>query len=94
MFAKNPVDFPGELEGEKLCDALRLAIIAELDAISFYMQLAEKVKDPLAKKVFVDVANEEKEHVGEFLYLLRKCDPSITEMMGKGEEEVKELEEQ
>lgn len=92
MFGKNPVDIPGSLKGERVCEALRMAIIAELDAVSFYMQLAEKVEDPLVKKVFIDVANEEKEHFGEFFYLLRKCDPSLEKLMEEGMEEVREME--
>lgn len=92
MFAKNPLDFPGELEREGVCEALRLAIIAELDAVSFYMQLARKVRDPLVKNVLIEVADEEKEHFGEFFHLLKKCDPRLAELMDKGAGEVREKE--
>jgi rubrerythrin len=93
LFGKNPLELRRPLEKEGICDALRLALIAELDAITLYEQLARSIEDPLVKKVFLEVANEEREHVGEFLYLLRRCDSNLDKMLEKGEEEVKELEE-
>jgi len=71
--------------------ALRLAIIAELDAVSLYEQLAEMVTDERLKKVFLDIAKEEKTHVGEFLALLLMLDKEQEEELEKGKEEVKEL---
>jgi rubrerythrin len=52
-FAKNPVDVLREKKFDSLevADALRLAIIAELDAISLYLQLAKYVDDERARKV-------------------------------------------
>ncbi|MCE4614202.1 MAG: rubrerythrin [Desulfurococcales archaeon] len=95
MFGKHPLDVPSntKLSGERLCDALRLAIIAEIDAITLYRQIAEAAENKLVKQVFNEVAEEEKEHLGEFMYLLKKCDKTIVRMMGHGEEEVKEHEE-
>lgn len=45
---------------------LRLGIIAELDAISLYEQLAAATEDKNIKKVFLDFAKEGKTHMGEF----------------------------
>jgi rubrerythrin len=59
----------------EVADALRLAIIAELDAISLYLQLAKYVDDERVRKVFEDVAREEKAHFGEFLASLKTYDP-------------------
>ena len=89
VFGKNPIELAKVLGPEEVCDALRLALIAEIDAITLYTQLARRISDPLVKKVFLAVANEEKEHMGEFFSLLKKCDPSLAEMMKRGEEEVK-----
>ncbi|QOJ78751.1 rubrerythrin [Infirmifilum lucidum] len=93
MLAKNPVELPARkvFSKEELAQALRLAIIAELDAINLYEQLASASDDPLVKKVFLDVAKEEKTHVGEFLSLLKKLDPEQVKELEKGEKEVKEL---
>jgi rubrerythrin len=92
VFGKHPLDIaPGtKISGERLCDALRLAIIAEVDAITLYKQIAEASTDKVVAEVFKEVAEEEKEHLGEFMYLLRRCDSSLDEMMKHGEEEVKE----
>ncbi len=74
-------------------ELIRIGIIAELDAINLYEQLASLAKDDLVKKVFLDIAQEEKEHFGEFLELLRRLDPEILEAMEEGADEVMEMEE-
>jgi len=92
LFGKHPLDVQqgAKISGERLCDALRLAIIAEVDAITLYRQIAEASTDKVIAEVFREVADEEKEHLGEFMYLLRRCDENLDEMMKHGEEEVKE----
>ena len=90
MFARNPVE-EEVLEGESLKDAIRLAMIAELDAISFYLQIARKAKDERVRKVFEDVAREEAEHFGEFVRLLKELDPSFEDLVNRGMKEVEEL---
>lgn len=79
----------------KLADAelVRIGLIAELDAVSLYEQLAALAEDPLLKKVFLDVAHEEKEHVGEFMELLMRLDPKQAGASEHGAEEVREMEE-
>lgn len=91
--SKNPLDLaPGrKLTREEVADALRLAVIAELDAISLYLQLARAIDDEAVRRVFEDVAREEKTHVGEFMALLKHLDPEQAEELGKGAAEVKEL---
>ena len=79
---------------DKLSDAelVRLGMIAELDAINLYEQLAENSKDALVKKVFMDIADEEKTHMGEFLELLKRLDRKQVKEIEKGKEEVEEME--
>jgi len=92
MLAKNPLDLvPKKLSKDEMIEALRLAIIAELDAINLYMQLARSIDDERIKRVFEDVAGEEKTHVGEFLALLKMLDEKQVKELEKGEREVKEL---
>ncbi|HPP44084.1 MAG TPA: ferritin family protein, partial [Caldisericia bacterium] len=72
-------------------EILRIGIIAELDAINLYEQLASMTKDTSLKKVFLDIAKEEKTHVGEFLTLLLMKDKEGEKELKNGKEEVKEL---
>src|ERR1035437_8976014 len=52
-------------------ESLRSAIIAEYDAINLYQQMANNSKDSRVKKVLLDIAKEEKTHVGELESLLK-----------------------
>ncbi len=91
--SKNPLELPKsrKFSREELAQAVRLAIIAELDAINLYIQLAEAVDDEDIKKVFLDIAREEKTHVGEFLAILKRLDPEQVSELKAGEKEVEEL---
>lgn len=55
-------------------EMVRSALQAELDAINFYEQMAAKAKDPAVRELFLDVAYEEKVHVGEFRAMLEELD--------------------
>ncbi len=72
-------------------EILRLAMIAELDAISLYEQLAAATDNKNIKKVLLDVAKEEKTHAGEFQTLLLKEDREQVEELEHGKEEVEEM---
>jgi len=91
LLGENPLNIKSEKLGkEEALQAIRWGIIAELDAINFYEQLANAIDDERAKKVFLNVAREEKEHVGEFLALLLHYDHELRAMLKEGFEEVKE----
>jgi rubrerythrin len=66
-------------------------IAAEYEAVQLYQQTAESTDDELAKTVLIDIANEEKEHAGEFLRLLRELDPEEEKFYQEGYEEVEEM---
>ena len=66
-------------------------IAAEYEAIQLYQQTAESTDNELAKEVLLDIANEEKEHAGEFLRLLRELDPEEIKLYEEGYEEVEEI---
>ncbi len=93
MLAENPVSLSKgrKMTREELSQALRYAIIAELDAINLYIQFANATDDEKARKIFLDVAKEEKTHVGEFLELLLSLDPEQVKELEEGRKEVKEL---
>ena len=54
------------------------------------MQLAESIDDELAKKILVDIANEERVHAGEFLRLLKHLAPDEEKFYQEGAQEVQE----
>ncbi len=91
-FAKHPLDILRErkFDSPEVADVLCLAIIAELDAMSLYLQLAKYIDDERVKKVFEDVAREEKAHFGEFFALLKTYDPGLEAELKAGAEEVRE----
>ncbi|MCC6025178.1 MAG: encapsulin [Desulfurococcaceae archaeon] len=91
--SKHPLDLPPgrKLSREELAEALRLSIIAELDAVNLYLQLARAIDDEKYRRVFEDIAREEKTHIGEFLALLKTLDQEQVEELAKGALEVKEL---
>jgi len=72
-------------------EILRVGIIAELDAVSLYEQLADMARDNNTRKVLLDIAKEEKTHVGEFLSLLLKIDEEQVQELEEGKKEVEEL---
>lgn len=61
---------PRKMTLEELIRALRMNLSAEEDATSLYMAHAEATDNPLARKVLIDIANEERVHVGEFQELI------------------------
>jgi rubrerythrin len=72
-------------------EILRAGIIAELDAINLYEQMAKNAKNSTLKKVLLDIAKEEKTHVGEFEALLNDIDKEHAEELKNGKDEVDDL---
>ena len=72
-------------------ELLRVGMIAELDAVNLYEQLAAATDNDDLKRVFLDIAKEEKTHFGEFQALLLKLDREQVEELEKGKEEIEEL---
>jgi rubrerythrin len=91
MLSHLPIDL-NEVKGdERDRQILRAGIIAELDAINLYEQMAALTKSTDIKKVLLDIAKEEKEHVGEFLALLLELDKQQVKELEDGKKEVEEL---
>lgn len=66
-------------------------MIAELDAVSLYEQLAAMTNSKKVKHVLLDIAKEEKAHIGEFQALLLELDHQQLEELKEGKKEVEEL---
>lgn len=68
-----------KLSVDELIRALRLNVAAEEEAAALYEAHAAATDNPLARKVLLDIANEERVHVGEFTRLI--------DILTKGEEQ-------
>jgi rubrerythrin len=91
MLSQIPIDLK-KIKPENLDqEIVRAGIIAELDAINLYEQMAAVTSNGNLKKVLRDIAKEEKTHVGEFQALLLKADSEQTGELKKGKDEVEEL---
>jgi rubrerythrin len=90
LLSKIPIDLKRVSDEDIDKEILRAAIIAELDAINLYEQMADLTKNNNIKVVLLDVAKEEKEHIGEFQALLLKFDPQQKKELEEGVKEVEE----
>ena len=69
-------------------ELLRMAIVAEQDAIVLYQLMARRVKNKKVKEVLLDVAREEKVHIGEFKGLLEMLDKEEIPSEKEGKREI------
>jgi rubrerythrin len=90
MLSQIPIDLKSVKKEDIDKEILRLAVIAELDAISLYEQMASLTDNSDMKKILLDVAKEEKTHVGEFQALLLKHDKEQVKELEEGKKEVEE----
>ena len=90
MLSKIPIDLQRISDEDIDKEILRAAIIAELDAANLYEQMASLTKNNDIKTVLLNVAKEEKTHVGEFQALLLKFDPQQKKELEEGAREVEE----
>ncbi len=91
MLSKIPLNLE-KIEKEDIDkELLRAVIIAELDAINLYEQMAALTANENIRKILLDIAKEEKTHVGEFHALLLKEDKEQERELEEGRKEVKEI---
>lgn len=76
---------------EELIRAMRINVAAEEEATFLYMAHAEATDHPLAKKVLIDIANEERVHVGEFNRLIQILSGDEDKWLADGAAEVDEM---
>ncbi|MDQ1275380.1 MAG: hypothetical protein QG610_953 [Euryarchaeota archaeon] len=92
MLSKIPVDLKKVSEEDIDKEILRAGIIAEIDAVNLYEQMAALTKNDNIRRVLMDVAKEEKTHIGEFQALLLRFDTQQKQELESGSKEAeKEL---
>lgn len=90
MLSKIPINLE-KIKKENLDkEILRAGIIAELDAINLYEQMAALAENEVVKRILLDIAKEEKTHVGEFQALLLMNDKEQKKELEEGKKEVEE----
>jgi len=90
MLSETPIDLKRVKKENVDLEILRAAVIAELDAINLYEQLAAMTESQELKTILLDVAKEEKTHVGEFQALLLERDKEQVKELEEGKKEVEE----
>lgn len=91
MMSDIPIDLDKVKKEDLDKEILRVGIIAELDAVNLYEQLAAMTENKGIKRLLLDIAKEEKTHVGEFQAMLLKIDKEQVKELEKGKKEVEEL---
>jgi rubrerythrin len=91
MLSKIPINLEKIVKEDLDKEILRAAIIAELDAVNLYEQMAALTENKHVKMVLLDIAKEEKTHVGEFQALLLMADKQQEKELVKGKKEIEEL---
>ena len=72
MLSKIPLNLEKIAKRDLDKEILRAGIIAELDAVNLYEQMAALTENKHIRRILLDIAREEKTHVGEFQALLLK----------------------
>ena len=91
MFSVVPIDLSKIKKEDIDREILRVSIAAEMDATSLYEQLVNMTDNEDLKTVLLDIAQEEKTHVGEFHTMLLRLDEEQATELEKGKKEVEEL---
>jgi len=91
LLSKIPITLEKIAKGDLDKEILRVAIIAELDAVNLYEQMAPLTENKQIKTILLDIAKEEKTHVGEFQALLLMTDKQQEKELAEGKKEVEEL---
>ena len=91
MFSKIPIDLDRIPEDATDAEILRTGIAAEIDAINLYEQMAFMTSDVDITELLLDIAEEEKTHLGEFETLLFNFDEQQAKELLEGQEEVEEM---
>jgi len=91
MLSQLPIDISKTSKENIDKEILRAGMIAELDAVSFYEQMASMTDNENLKRVLLDIAKEEKTHIGEFEAFLLKLDAEQVAENEKAKKEIAEL---
>ena len=82
---------PRKMTDTELARAIRINIAAEIDAINLYAAHMDATDNEAAKKMLAHIIEEEKEHLAEFLELLKILDPFQARELAEAQSKVGEI---
>ena len=91
MLSKIPLNLDKMKKEDIDKEILRAGIIAELDAVNLYEQMAAATTSENIRNMLLDIAKEEKTHVGEFQALLLQLDKEQERELEEGKKEAKAI---
>ena len=90
MMSTEPINMSRVKKEDIDNEICRIGMIAELDAVSLYEQLAAMTENKSIRKMLLGIAKEEKTHMGEFQALLLERDKEQERELEQGKKEVEE----
>ncbi|WP_342304017.1 ferritin family protein [Methanolobus sp. ZRKC5] len=81
MFSEVPIDIEKVSKEDLDKEIMRVAIMAEFDAINMYEQMANLTDDEDLKIILLDIAREEKVHAAMFQTVLMEVDSEFLQVM-------------
>ncbi|WP_292466545.1 ferritin family protein [Methanolobus sp.] len=81
MFSEVPIDIEKVSKEDLDKEIMRVAIMAEFDAINMYEQMANLTDDEDLKIILLDIAKEEKVHAAMFQTVLMEVDHEYLKVM-------------
>jgi rubrerythrin len=91
MLSTTPVDLNKVDKKNIDKELLRVSIIGELDTVNLYEQVAALTQNEAIRAQILDIAKEEKTHIGELQTLLLQLDKEQADELEHGKREVEEL---
>ena len=76
---------------EELIRSIRFSIASEFEAIQIYEQIKEAIDNVHAQTILDEIIGDEKEHVGNFLHLMKLLEPTEIEHYDEGKKEAEKL---
>jgi len=70
---------------------IRKSMMEELQAVNDYTNRAKKAENEATRKLFLDIANEERTHFEEFEELLESIDKNYEKQEEKAEDEIEDM---
>ncbi|SDF73327.1 Rubrerythrin [Methanolobus vulcani] len=81
VFSDVPIELKNVSEEDIDKELMRVAIMAEFDAINMYEQMANITENEDLKTILLDIAQEEKVHVAMFQTVLMEVDNEYLKVM-------------